>query len=115
MQSVNFKGTPFFMNGKEYIIPSLSLKQVETNYDKLASAATALEASSDDATKTVVDTFKTYIPIIAQAIQRNYPEVTEENLWDWLDLGNFSEILVIVQSRSGFKATTTGEALPAAE
>jgi hypothetical protein len=115
MQQVNFKGTPFFMNGKEYIIPSLSLKQVETNYELLANAANALEANLADPTKTVVDTFKTYIPVIIQAFQRNYPDVTVANLWDWLDVANFSEILVAVQSRSGFKATTTGEALPVAE
>lgn len=112
MEDVKFRGAPLFMNGKEYIIPSLSLKQVEENYDKLSSAGTALENSAEDPARTVLDTFKTYIPIILMAVQRNYPEVTEANLWDWLDLSNFSEALVIVQSRSGFKAQKSGEALP---
>jgi len=112
MQAVRFSGTPFFMNGKEYIVPSLSLKQVETNYSLLANAANALEANLADTTKTVVDTFKTYVPIIAQAVKRNYPDVTEEDLWEWLDVANFSEILVAVQSRSGFSKATEGEAKP---
>lgn len=109
---VRFRGAPLFMDGKEYIIPSLSLKQVEDNYEVLASAAKALEDSVADPARTVLETFKVYIPIIAMAVQRNYPEVTEANLWDWLDLSTFSEALVIVQSRSGFKPQEPGEALP---
>jgi len=112
-EEVKYKGVPFFMNGKDYIVPSLSLKQVEENYGYLAGAASALEGSVDDTSKTIVDTFKMYVPVIGQAIRRNYPEVTDENLWEWLDIGNFSEVLLIVQSQSGFKTAKTGEALPA--
>ena len=108
-EPVKFSGAPFFMNGKEYLIPSLSLKQVQDNYDTLSTAAKALSEDTEDAAKTVVDTFRTYVPIIALAIQRNYPEVTEANLWEWLDVGNFADALTIVQSRSGFKGAKTGE------
>jgi hypothetical protein len=112
-EEVKYKGVPFFMNGRDYIIPSLSLKQVEENYAHIAGAATAFEGSVEDSAKTIVDTFKGYVPIIGKAIRRNYPDVTDENLWEWLDIGNFSEVLVIVQSQSGFKTAKTGEALPA--
>lgn len=108
MPDVKFKGVPLFMNGQDYIIPSLSLKQVEDNYDLLASAGAALK------TATIVDTFKTYIPVIAMAVRRNYPDVTEANLWEWLDLSNFSDALIIVQTRSGFQPQKMGEAEPVA-
>jgi len=110
---LNFSGVPVFMNGRDYIIPSLSLRQVQENYEKLANAASALEASVTDPSKTVVDAFNDYLPIIGMAVRRNYPEVTDDNLGDWLDTSNFSEVLIIVQSLSGFKASKTGEAQPA--
>jgi hypothetical protein len=96
------------MGGKEYIIPSLSLRQVRENYDALSQMDTPDDAASDPI-KSALATFTRYIPIITLAVQRNYPEVTEENLWEWLDMGNFADALSIVQSASGFKAVTAGE------
>ncbi|MDP9050469.1 MAG: hypothetical protein M3O31_07055 [Acidobacteriota bacterium] len=111
MSAVRFKGVPFFMAGKQYIIPSLSLKQVEDNHDKLSTTEPVpVEGAAEvDPINAALATFKTYIPIILMAVQRNYPEVTEANLWEWLDMGNFAEALSIVQAASGFKASTSGE------
>ena len=111
--AVQFKGVAFFMNGREYIVPSLSLRQLEANYEVLARAGDILSIEGEGGEKKIIEAFKVYVPIIALAVQRNYPEVTEENLWEWLDIGNFAEMLMIVQSAAGFKKVTSGEATPA--
>jgi hypothetical protein len=113
MTAVRFKGVPFFMNGQEYLIPSLSLKQVQDNHEKLANTAPVevegADAANVDPVNSALATFTTYIPIILMAVQRNYPEVTEADLWEWLDMGNFAEVLSIVQAAAGFKASAPGE------
>lgn len=109
MTAVRFKGVPFFMNGQEYLIPSLSLKQVQDNHARLANTEPDAPAEGADPVNTALATFTAYIPIILMAVNRNYPEVTEEDLWEWLDMGNFAEALSIVQAASGFKASTPGE------
>jgi hypothetical protein len=111
--SVKFKGVAFFTNAQEYLLPSLSLKQVEDNYELMAGVLKAPDVRSADVQAEAIATFKLYVPIILMAWQRNYPEVTEENLREWLDLGNFAEAMLIVQNASGFKAAKPGEAPPA--
>jgi hypothetical protein len=98
-----FRGVPFFLNGKTYIVPSLSLKQFQQNYDALTAPVDAGDASSMSAQ------FARYVPIILLAFKRNYPDVTEENLYDWLDLSTFRDMLLTVQGASGMKQAEPGE------
>lgn len=109
MEQVKFKGVPFFLNGREYIVPSLSLRQVREN-DALLSQSH--EAKDADGIAKLMDL---YVPIIGMALRRNYPEVTDGELMEWLDLGNFGEAIRIVQSASGYeRVAKLGEEAPAA-
>lgn len=109
MDQVRFKGVPFFMNGREYIVPSLSLKQVQEN-DALLSQT--FEAKDAEGAKKLMEF---YVPVVGMALRRNYPEVTDDQLLEWLDLGTFGEAIRIVQSASGYaRVATLGEAAPAA-
>lgn len=111
MEQVRFKGVPFFLNGREYIVPSLSLRQVQENDELLAQVHT-VDISDREGVKKLM---KLYIPIVGMALRRNYPDVKNEELADWLDLSNFSEAVKIVQNASGYATVSKlGEAEPAA-
>jgi hypothetical protein len=94
-----FKGTPIFLNGKEYILPSVSLLQLQQNFDLLTSPGTG----------SIVDLGNRFIPLIGSALRRNYPDVTDEQLWEWLDLNTFPEAIKALQASSGLKAVAPGE------
>ncbi len=98
-----FKGVPLYLNGKRYIVPSLSLRQFQQNYEALTSPVDSTDNAS------LGNQFARYVPIIALALQRNYPDVTEDDLYDWLDLTTFREALLTVQAASGMKAVEPGE------
>jgi hypothetical protein len=98
-----FKGVPLFMNGADYFIPSLSLRQFQENFALLTDPVGEVAQDSLQAQ------FEKFIPVILLALQRNYPDVTSENLYDWLDLGTFREAFLAVQGASGMKPAKPGE------
>lgn len=100
-QKLKYPGVPVYMNGQNYYIPSLSTRDFKTNYEALT---TPLPEGS-----TALDSFSRYIPIILLAVQRNYPEVTQENLEEWLDLYTFREAIKAVQNASGMTPVSEGE------
>lgn len=108
----NYPGVPFRLNGQEYVIPALSLRQFQENYEKLTQSI-AIDTSSQESVKAA---FEKYVPIIGMALRRNYPEIKDEQLLDLLDLQSFGDALRAVQGASGMKPVTgSGEAAPAAK
>lgn len=101
MAETRFRGVTFFMNGRDYVIPSLSLRQLQEHYDLLTKPGKKDE--------NLVAQFAKYLPVIGQAVRRNYPEVTDADLEDWLDISCFREIVLVVQGASGIKAAAPGE------
>lgn len=101
---VLYRGITVFFQGKEWIVPSLSVGQFEDNYDKL----TKIEPVTDQ--KSLKKQFSTLLPIIGLAIRRNYPDVRDEDLRNWLDLATFKVCLRAVQNMSGLTEGTPGEA-----
>ena len=101
MAEVKFRGVAFFMNGREYIVPSLSLRHFQDNYELLTTPPVDLR-----------EQFSLYIPVIGLALRRNYPEISDEELKDMLDLSSFRDALVAVQGASGMKTVAAGEATP---
>jgi hypothetical protein len=81
-------------------IPSLSTRDFRTFYD-------ALTAPVDR--KDVLGAFDKYIPIVGLAVRRNYPDVTDEQLGEWLDLHTFRLAIQAVQDASGMTAVSAGE------
>ncbi len=98
---LNFPGVPVYMNGQNYYIPSLSTRGMIANYDKLT--AQAPEGAAP------FESFGRLLPIIGEAIRRNYPDVTDEQLGDWLDLHTFPIAIKAVQDASGMTPVTEGE------
>ena len=98
---LNFPGVPVYMNGRKYYIPSLSTRDFTTNYDML----TVGEAEGEKPTVG----FERFIPIIGLAVRRNYPDVTDAMLDDWLDLYTFPLAIKAVQSASGMTPVTDAE------
>ena len=96
-----YRGVPVFMAGTTYIIPALSLRQFEENTEALTAP---IEGAS------ALEVFKRSVPIIGLAIRRNYPEITDEALFDMLDLENFNVVMRAVQNASGMKVVAPGEA-----
>ena len=102
MANEKFPGVPVVLNGETHLIPSLSLRQVQENYETLSAP---VEVDGDNLLKR----FDAYLPIILLAVQRNYPEVTSENLRDWLGLSNFYKVLAVVKGVSGLSESEPGE------
>ena len=98
---LNFPGVPVYMNGQNYYIPSLSTRDFRASYETLT-AEPAADASP-------LEGFERFIPIIGLAARRNYPDLTDEQLGDWLDLYTFPLAVKAVQSASGMTPVTEGE------
>jgi hypothetical protein len=98
---LKFLGIPVYMNGQNYYIPSLSTRDFRANYEALT-AATPEGAGP-------FESFDRFTPIIGVAIRRNYPEVTDEQLADWLDLNTFPEAIKALQAASGIVPVSEGE------
>lgn len=101
MQKLNFLGVPVYMNGKNFYVPSLCTRDFRANY-ALLSAPPAQDA-------TPMESFDRYIPVILLAVKRNYPEVTQDNLEEWLDLHTFKLAIAAVQAASGMTPVSEGE------
>ncbi len=103
MSEPKYVGIPIFFNGKTHLVPSLSVLQFQQHYDLLAHPLQGEDKES------VEKRFKAYIPLIGVAIRRNYPEITDDQLYAELDLHTFSVCLQAVQNASGMKAVRPGE------
>jgi hypothetical protein len=51
----------------------------------------------------------TLFPVLYLAFKRNYPDVTEEQFADMLDLRSYSEVTSAVMAESGVKPAAPGE------
>jgi hypothetical protein len=100
-QKLKYLGVPVFMNGQNYYVPSLSTIDFRSNYGLLTSAPP--EGSSP------TESFERLIPVIGLAVRRNYPDVTDDNLEEWLDLTTFPTIIRAVQGASGLEPVSEGE------
>lgn len=100
-EKLKYMGVPVYMNGRNYYIPSLSVKDFKANYETLT--APAPEGAGPLAS------YDRYVPVILQAINRNYPEVKQEDLEEWLDLHTFRLAIEAVQNASGLVPATEGE------
>lgn len=57
-----------------------------------------------------LEQMRTVVRIVHAALRRNYPQLTEEDVGDMLDIGNFQDVLGTVFAISGFvKGAASGE------
>ena len=112
-EKLNFPGVPVYMNGRNYFIPSLSVRQYRENASSLESALEAREGET--AAAFVSRVAAATIPVIGIALRRNYPDVTDDQLDDWLDSATLIQAWKATQNASGMTPVTEGEDLPAVE
>lgn len=103
-----FRGVPVYFNGQEYIIPPLSVRQFRDSLELLTEPVGEVNSYN------VRERMMRFVPVIGMALRRNYPEITDDNLLDWLDLNTFATVAVAVRTASGMKAAKPGEAPPVA-
>lgn len=96
-----FHGTAVKIGEKEYIIPPISLGQ-------LRNGALTLLREHDDlvAEGKTFEAMEIRGQVILKALQRNYPDFNEEELFDHLDMANTGPIWLAILGISGF---TPGE------
>ena|ERR1700744_1243715 len=99
-QQLKYLGVPIFMNGKNYYMPSLSTRDFRAHEQSLLKNIEG---------ETVSQQFERFIPIIGLAVRRNYPEVTDEMLEEWLDMHTFKLAIKIMQDVSGVVPVSEGE------
>lgn len=97
---LRYPGVPVYFNGQNYYIPSLSTRDFRANEEKIASASSEAKAT---------ETWERYIPIIGLAIRRNYPEMSDELLEEYLDLHTFNEAYKACLNASGARPVAEGE------
>jgi hypothetical protein len=101
-QKLKYLGVPVFMNGQNYYIPSLPYQAFKANYSLLTTAP-------GEESEKLFEYFDALLPVIGQAVRRNYPEVTDELLADWLDMTTLPLAIKAVQSASGITPVSEGE------
>lgn len=92
---MKIKGVKIKMgDGVEYLVPSLTLGQAQSFNDLMND----LNAKATDPMRVTAgfDISAQWIPIIAAAMQRNYPNMTVEEVADIIDLNDFDAIRQIV-------------------
>lgn len=100
MQQLKYLGVPVWMNSQNYYIPSLSTRDFRAFYGQL---------TAEQDPKDVLGSFDKYIPIIGAAVRRNYPEVTDEQLAEWLDLHTIRMAIKIITDNHGLVPVSAGE------
>lgn len=91
-----------FGGGRVYTIPPLPLGALQRLQDKLGklNASSALEPAS---VATVIDAAHS-------AMRRNYPELTQDEVADLVDVGNMHEVIGCVLDVAGLKRKAQAEA-----
>jgi hypothetical protein len=98
---VKIPGVLVTMGGKEREIPPLSFKALKRLGPKLATLNVG--SVSEEAVATILEA--TFL-----AIQRNYPDVTMEELEDELDVGNMTDVIQAIMDVSGLRRKAQEEA-----
>ena len=91
-------GTTIKLRGVDYVIPPLSLGQVE----RLSPIIDKLGAGTDFAEK-----FTAMVTIIHAALSTNYPEMEIEKVKEMLDLGNLKSAMEAAIGPPGFLQTSS--------
>lgn len=108
------KATVLTIGDKEYNVPPLSLGQLRNGALELLKEHDALSAQpeAERSASYGYDLFQLRGRVILLALQRNYPELTEDFVFGGLDMENTNDIFLKVIGLSGFNL---GEAVAAAK
>lgn len=97
-------GITINLGGKDYIIPPLNfkaLKNIQADIEGLSKKDEGAFVSSEK--------IKNIINIIYFAMLRNYPEITKEEIEDFVDVKNSKVIIETILEASGYKVVEKKE------
>ena len=103
MPKLNYLGVPVFLNGQNYYVPSLAYPDLKASYELL----TTPPPSGDD--KAFFDFWEKIVPIIGMALKRNYPDLADADLLQWIDSNTLPLLIKAVAGQSGLTAVSEGE------
>ncbi|HUN99574.1 MAG TPA: hypothetical protein VMU69_25485 [Bradyrhizobium sp.] len=89
-------GVAVMMGGQQWTVPPLTLGQLRRLMPKVRQLSDVTAQMGETQIAVLVE-------IVAAALQRNYPEMTEETVENLLDLGNAGPVLNAVLVGSGLK------------
>lgn len=90
-----FEGTTITIQGQKYIVPPLSfsgMKKIEQDLLVLN------DPKSTDFSKICV-----MVKAIKLALRRNYPDMTDEQIEDMIDVGNINNVFDAIMGASGLE------------
>lgn len=93
------EGKTIRMGGKDWIVPPLNFRALKRFQKEIGSLNLAELAQSEKVEE-----------IVLAALNRNYPDLTLDELQDMLDMGNVIEVTMAVMGVSGLEARKPGEA-----
>ena len=93
---VIYEGVKITIGGKEYIVPGLSLGQMEEMAEKVESLASADERITKEMIQTVSE-------VCQAALSRNYPDITLVQVKNMLDVRNMNAVIEAVLGASGLE------------
>jgi hypothetical protein len=99
-------GVKVSMGGKEFEVPPLTLGQLRRLMPKVR-LLTEIDTSMGE------EQIGILIELVTAALNRNYPDITAEQVENLLDLGNAQEVMSSILTGSGLKLRT-GERQPVA-
>lgn len=97
------EGTEIHMGGLTIQVPALNMRQIK---------ALAIDIKKIDQEQDVNEKFSAQMRVIHQAIRRNYPDATLEEIEDLVDMNNIAEVTMAVMGQTGL-ARSMGKMLPA--
>ncbi len=110
--TVKHKGVPMVFDGKTYVLPPITLGKLE----QLQARLVKLDRNDVLGPESV----RTMLDAIHVSLQRNYPELTREEVGELVDVGSMVDAFEAVMDVSGLKrkqledAAAQGEAKPVA-
>lgn len=100
--TVRFEGRVIKLGGQDYVVPPLSLRHMQ-QFQPIIGELTSGKMDEVAAMKFNLD-------IILAAFQRNYSEMTMDQVLDLIDVGNIITVRNAVLNTSGFVRTSPGKA-----
>lgn len=107
-----FAGVPIQLGDEEYIVPALSLSQVKSLRTKFVAMEQLRGQAQSIADEKFIELLDIAVPIIHAALARNYPDLSQESLYNLLDLDTMNQCVEAVLSVSGLKRVRQGERTP---
>lgn len=104
-----YEGVEIEIRGKKYIVPGLSLGQLENNAEDIQTVLAMTNQNDMRALGTIAK-------IVHLAFSRNYPDITLDQIKEMIDMRNMNRIIGAVMNSTGFSsgAANAGEQMPVA-